>query len=585
MTSPSATSFTSNSSACFGRPWEAADVSLTCTPYCDLVIIDQVQDPAEPSVPTTRAPSAPAHGQESNARRLLDEVARRLEAQEERTRSIPDATPPGEHRTLCIGMATFDDYAGVWSTIQAMRISQPEILDRTSFLVLDNHPEGPDAEHLKALDECIPHLRYVPFRGFRSTAVRDLIFREANADVVLCVDCHVLLQPGALAAMLDWFERHPTSRDLIHGPLLGDDLNGVHGSHFGASWGAGMFGQWERDERASDQTGEPFEVEMNGLGVFACRREAWPGLNPLFRGFGGEEGYLQEKFRRAGGRVLCHPALGWTHRFSRPNGVPYANTWNDRVRNYLVGWRELGWDMSAIATHFRELLDEREAAQLLTQARRDISSPFSLFDAIFCLNLNEQGDRWNEMSRRFEALGIAWRVERVPAVRTPENHHAGHALSFRKIVADARFRGYRNLLLVEDDAIFHDSTIDVLRAIEADLERRRWDLLYLGAAVWSQTFPFAPRSTVLQIPRGITCTHCVAVNEPAFDRILADIPAEPGAELEDWLAAHRGTDQYLNSLIEDGTFDALLASPRVATQPFLRESSDADEALSDRYVI
>jgi hypothetical protein len=151
--------------------------------------------------------------------------------------------------------------------------------------------------------------------------------------------------------------------------------------------------------------------------------------------------------------VLCHLSLRWAHRFSRPNGVPYANTWNDRARNYLLGWHELGWD-------------------------------------------------------------------------------PGHALSFRKIVAGARFRGYRNVLLVEDDAIFHDSTIDVLPAIEADLEHRRWHLLYLGA-VWSQRFPFAPRSAVLQIPRGITCTHCVAVNEPAFDRILADIPAEPGAKLED----------------------------------------------------
>ena len=200
MTSPSATSLTSNSSVCFGRLGEASDLSLTCTPYCELVIIDQVQAPAEPSVPTKEAPSAPQHVQQSNARRLLDEVARRLDTEEERTRSIPDATPRGEHRTLCVGMATFDDYAGVWSTIQAMRISQPEVLDRTSFLVLDNHPEGPDAEHLKALDESIPHFRYVPFRGFRSTAVRDLIFREANADIVLCVDCHVLLQPGALAS-------------------------------------------------------------------------------------------------------------------------------------------------------------------------------------------------------------------------------------------------------------------------------------------------------------------------------------------------------------------------------------------------
>jgi hypothetical protein len=41
----------------------------------------------------------------------------------------------------------------------------------------------------------------------------------------------------------------------------------------------------------------------------------------------------------------------------------------------------------------------------------------------------------------------------------------------------------------------------------------------------------------------------------------------------------------LNALIEDGTFEALFASPRIATQPFLREASDADEGISDRYVI
>ena len=548
-------------------------------------MIDGVQGDSEPSVQTTDEPTAFAHVQESNARRLLGEVALRLEAQEERTRRIPDATPRGQHRTMCVGMATYDDFEGVWSTIQAMRMGHPEALDRISFLVLDNHPEGPDAEHLKGLDERIPNLRYVPFRGFRSTAVRDLIFREADADIVLCVDCHVLLRPGALAAVLDWFDQNPQSCDLIQGLLLGDDLEGVYGTHFGPSWGAGMFGQWENDERGSDPSGDPFEIEMNGLGVFACRREAWPGLNPLFRGFGGEEGYLQQKFRRAGGRVLCHPALGWAHRFSRPKGIPYANTWNDRVRNYLVGWGELGWDVSAIPTHFRELLGEGEAARLLTQARLDLSSPFSMFDAIFCLNLDEQVDRWTDMNRRFQALGIEWRVERVPAVPTPENHHAGHALSFRKIVSDAAFRGYRNLLLVEDDAIFLDSTIDVLRAVEADLEGRRWDLLYLGAAVWSQTFPFATRSSALQIPRGITCTHCVAVDERAFERIVADIPAEPGPGLDRWLLDHHGTDQYLNSLIDDGTFEALIVWPRVATQPFLREASDADEAFSEHYLI
>jgi hypothetical protein len=250
------------------------------------------------------------------------------------------------------------------------------------------------------------------------------------------------------------------------------------------------------------------------------------------------------------------------------------------VRNYLAGWRELGWDTSAVSTHFQELLGETDAGALLTQARRELASPFSIFDAIFCLNLDDQRARWDAMTRRFRALDIAWRVERAPAVATPGNHHAGHALSFRQIVDRAKTRGYRNLLLVEDDAIFLDSTVDVLRSVVGDLDGRQWDLLYLGAMVWSQTFPFAPGSTVLQLPRGITCTHCVAVSETAFDRILTDIPTESGEQLDRWLAEHAGTDQYLNALGDRGTFEALVVWPRVATQPILREAARLRAATS-----
>ena len=57
----------------------------------------------------------------------------------------------------------------------------------------------------------VPRYRYVPFSGYSGTAVRDLVFREAEADVVCCVDSHVLLGPGALAALRDWFGAHPGS--------------------------------------------------------------------------------------------------------------------------------------------------------------------------------------------------------------------------------------------------------------------------------------------------------------------------------------------------------------------------------------
>jgi hypothetical protein len=68
------------------------------------------------------------------------------------------------------------------------------------------------------------------------------------------------------------------------------------------------------------------------MGVFSCRKGAWPGFNPMFRGFGGEEGYIHEKFRQAGGRCLCLPWLRWTHRFGRPAGIGYSLTVGEKLR-------------------------------------------------------------------------------------------------------------------------------------------------------------------------------------------------------------------------------------------------------------
>jgi hypothetical protein len=293
----------------------------------------------------------------SEVREFLEGLVRRLNAIEDPDALVPDPSPPVEHRRICVGMATYDDPAGVWFTLQSIRLYHPEMADALSFVVVDNHPEGTAAEHLKQLDRWIPTLRYVPFREYRGTAVRDRVFREAEADIVCCVDSHVLLAPGALAAIDRYFADNPESRDLVQGPLLDDTLSPT-ATHFTPDWGAGMYGRWALDSRLESADGRPFEIEMQGLGVFACRRDAWPGFNPRFRGFGGEEGYIHEKVRRAGGRVLCHPGVRWTHLFARPSGVPYNPQRLDVLRNYLIGWDELGWDTSPVEEHYRALFDE-----------------------------------------------------------------------------------------------------------------------------------------------------------------------------------------------------------------------------------
>ena len=149
----------------------------------------------------------------SKARALLDQLARDLEAKDEATKAIPEPSPPGEHRRLCIAMSTYDDFDGVYFTLQAIRMYHPEVLDDVSFLIVDNHPEGAAAEDLKRLDQRIPNMRYIPFKGSSSTAARDLLFRIADADIVMCLDSHVLLRPGALRSLLDYFDANPETLD------------------------------------------------------------------------------------------------------------------------------------------------------------------------------------------------------------------------------------------------------------------------------------------------------------------------------------------------------------------------------------
>jgi len=108
------------------------------------------------------------------------------------------------------------------------------------------------------------------------------------------------------------------------------------------------------------------------MGLFACRRSVWPGFNEAFRGFGGEEGYIHEKFRRAGARTLCLPFLRWVHRFNRPTGVPYRNILEDRIWNYLVGFREFGLPTTEMEEHFRGLIGEPRGGEIIAFLKQRI---------------------------------------------------------------------------------------------------------------------------------------------------------------------------------------------------------------------
>ncbi len=274
---------------------------------------------------------------------------------------------------LTIGMATYDDFDGVYFTITSLMIHHRQAMQSCDIVVVDNRPDSSHGKELqKWVTGHVPNGQYFAFEGVSGTAqARNEVFRRASGDAVLCLDCHVMLDPGVVARLVEYHARHPQSCDLLTGPLLSDSGKLV-ATHQDPVWRNGAWGVWSIDDRGRDPGHEPFEVWQQGLGLFSCRRNAWVGFHQDFRGFGGCESYVMEKFRRRGGSVLCCPWLRWTHRFPRPNGVPYQVSRNDTLRNYLVGFEELGIDPQAALEHF-EVLGQGRAT--VATARQKSTAP------------------------------------------------------------------------------------------------------------------------------------------------------------------------------------------------------------------
>jgi hypothetical protein len=304
---------------------------------------------------------------------------------------------------LTIGMATYEDFDGVFFTVQSLRMHQGLSPD-DEIIVVDNSPGTAQGNAVKNFCESTG-VRYIPMQGASGTTqTRERVFREATGDIVLCMDCHVLLASQAIARLKQWYRQHPDTMDLYQGPMILDQLNWSY-THFDLRWRDQMWGIWgtawkcehgyftvhEKDGKAGyfilnpemtpvpeewglpklDYFGsvqellargyklaagspddEPFEIPAQGLGLFTCRKEAWLGFNEHFRAFGGEEGYIHEKYRKHGHKTMCLPFLVWNHRFARPNGVRYTLTQEDKIRNYVLGFLELGRDLEEIRSHF-----------------------------------------------------------------------------------------------------------------------------------------------------------------------------------------------------------------------------------------
>ncbi len=131
----------------------------------------------------------------------------------------------GGQGRLCVGLAVRGDWAGVWATVQAVRLYHAEVAGEIQFVIVDGRPSPTDADEMQGLLGAVPGLRYVPMWDGRE-ALGEVLSREADAALICEIDSGAMLPPGMLAALLDWFDGHTERGIVMRGVAQGNNLGG-----------------------------------------------------------------------------------------------------------------------------------------------------------------------------------------------------------------------------------------------------------------------------------------------------------------------------------------------------------------------
>lgn len=149
------------------------------------------------------------------------------------------------------------------------------------------------------------------------------------------------------------------------------------------------------------------------------------------------------------------------------------------------------------------------------------------FDKIYCVNLNRRPDRWSDVQKQFEQMGIngVERYEAIDGSTRDWSHLNSHLLSGElgliethiNIIKEAIDKKYKSILIFEDDVIFVDEFYKIdeyLNAVPSD-----WDMLYIGGNHGYGKPPEPINDKVIKLNKTYT-THAIALNSTIFETAL-----------------------------------------------------------------
>jgi glycosyl transferase family 25 len=147
------------------------------------------------------------------------------------------------------------------------------------------------------------------------------------------------------------------------------------------------------------------------------------------------------------------------------------------------------------------------------------------FDKIYCINLDERPDRWEECILEFKKIGIT-NIERFSAIKH-ERGEIGCRESHIQIIEKCKKQNLKNVLIFEDDVLFLEENINYIEDTLNQLSEVDWDLFYLGATVDPNVSYFNKIKKNLVSTNFAYTTHAYAINSTVFDKILDEAPKYP----------------------------------------------------------
>lgn len=155
-------------------------------------------------------------------------------------------------------------------------------------------------------------------------------------------------------------------------------------------------------------------------------------------------------------------------------------------------------------------------------------SVLDYFEAIFCINLDSRPDRWKNVQKEFDKIGIKDKVMRLPGVVYVDLNGKilpaiGCHISHASCIHTAKLLQAKNCLIFEDDVQFLPNFLDVVPQAIKELDAIGWDMFYLGANLERPCYQVTDHLSKLTFAYS---THAYAINGLMFD-MIQDINADP----------------------------------------------------------